>query len=184
MGSVFTNGYWHVGHVSGVPVKLHWSTALGALFFSGFRFAPAFWLAFLALVLIHELGHAWFVRRLGHRALSVEVMGFGGLCQWDGSGSTRLDRAVIAWGGVVFQALLLVATFFASWLLGPPRALWQAQILAAFTTTNLWLIGLNLLPIAPLDGAEAWKVFPIARSTGVPLSHVARRLLGRRSIRR
>lgn len=174
---MFTNGYWHVGKVNGVPVKLHWSTALGAAFFSGFQFAPAFWLAFIVLVLVHEFGHAWFVRRLGHRALSVEVMGFGGLCQWDGRRSTRLDRAVIAWGGVVFQALLLVATLAADWLLGPPSVLWQAQVLAAFTTTNLWLIGLNLLPIGPLDGAEAWKVFAAARSARVPLTRVALRLL-------
>ena len=134
-------------------------------------------LAFIALVLVHELGHAWFVRRLGHRALSVEVMGFGGLCQWDGRGSTQLDRAVIAWGGVVFQALLLLVTLTIDWLFGPPSALWQAQVLAAFTTTNLWLIGLNLLPIGPLDGSEAWKVFAAARSARIPLTRVAKRLL-------
>jgi hypothetical protein len=30
-----------------------------------------------------------------------------------------------------------------------------------FTTTNLWIIGFNLLPIEPLDGARAWPLFPL-----------------------
>ncbi len=75
------DGYLQLGTVRGVPIRLHWSTALGALFFSRFKFAPAFWLGFVLLVLVHEVGHAWVAQRLGHRALAIEVTGFGGLCK-------------------------------------------------------------------------------------------------------
>ena len=77
---MFERGFLALGRFRGVPVRLHWSTALGALIFSGGRFVPAFWVAFVVLVLIHEFGHAIVVQRLGHRALAVDVTGFGGLC--------------------------------------------------------------------------------------------------------
>jgi hypothetical protein len=31
-------------------------------------------------------------------------------------------------------------------------------VVDVFTRTNLWLIALNLLPVPPLDGAEAWPL--------------------------
>jgi Zn-dependent protease len=123
------------------------------------RFAPAFWVSFVVLVLVHEIGHAVFVQRLGHRALSVDVTGFGGLCHWDPRGATALHAYVIAWGGVVAQTGLLVVALGYTWIAGPPNSEAEAQIVSAFTRTNLWLIAVNLLPIAPLDGASAWKLF-------------------------
>lgn len=157
------NGYLTVGQLRGVPIRFHWSTALGALFFGGFAFRPAFWLAFVILVLVHELGHAWIVQRLGHSALSIEVTGFGGLCRWDGRRSTELHRTLIAWGGVAAQALLLAAAYLYMAATAPVTNIHESQILSAFTRTNLWLIGLNLLPIPPLDGAQAWQILKFIR---------------------
>lgn len=141
-----------------MPIRIHWTMPVGALIFSGFRFAPAFWLGFFLLVLIHELGHAFFVRRFRHQVLSIEVTGFGGLCRWSGH-ATPFERAAIAWGGVLAQGVLLVATFAVLLAFGPATTRWTAELAHVFTITNLWLIGLNLLPIPPLDGAEAWPVF-------------------------
>lgn len=156
--AAFTRGYLRVGRWRGAPMLLHWSIVLGALFFSGFRFAPAFWFGFFALVLLHELGHAYFVRRFGQRVLSVEVNGLGGLCTWAGKVSP-IQRAVIAWGGVVAQGFVyLGAQVFLS-VQGAPETRAGAEILSVATTTNLWVIGLNLLPIRPLDGAAAWPLF-------------------------
>jgi stage IV sporulation protein FB len=156
---VFTSGFIEFGRVRGVPIRFHWSVLIGALFFSGFRFAPAFWLSFPLLVLIHELGHAFVVQRLGHRALGIEVTGFGGLCHWDPRFASRLDHALVAWGGVAAQfVLFLIATAYL-FVSGGPRYAWEAQVLSVFTTTNLWLMALNLLPIPPLDGARAWTLF-------------------------
>ncbi len=41
---------------------------------------------------------------------------------------------------------------------GRPADPFAADVVQVFTQTNLWLILINLLPIPPLDGAEAWGV--------------------------
>lgn len=152
------DGYLQLGSIRGVPIRLHWSTALGAAFFSRFQFAPAFWLGFVLLVLVHEVGHAFVAQRLGHQALAIEVTGFGGLCKWDARRASALHRSLVAWGGVFFQALLLIVAYTYSAISGPPSSLYEAQLLSVFTDTNLFLIGLNLLPFPPLDGAQAWDI--------------------------
>ena len=154
---MFDRGYLTLGRIHGIPIRAHWTMPLGALIFGGFRFAPAFWLGFFLLVLAHELGHAYFVRRYRHHVLAIEVTGFGGLCRWSGY-ATPYERAVIAWGGVVAQGLILILAVALLMVFGPVRSLWAAELAHVFTTTNLWLIGLNLLPFRPLDGAEAWPL--------------------------
>ncbi len=154
---MFERGYWTVTRVGGVPLRLHWSTALGALVFGGLRFAPAAWLSFLVIVLLHEVGHALVVRALRHRVVALEVTGFGGLCRWAGA-ATPLERSLIAWGGVLAQAVLLVAAVAVLALGGFRVTPFGGELAYAFVWTNLWLIGLNLLPFAPLDGAEAWRI--------------------------
>src|SRR5690606_27679364 len=134
---MFDRGYAKIATLGGILIRVHWSMPLGALIFSGFRLAPAFWLAFFLLVLLHELGHAFFVRRYRHHVLSIDVTGFGGLCRWSGYASPY-QRAVIAWGGVLAQALLFVATFGVVLVVGAPRVLWAAEIVHVFTTVNLW----------------------------------------------
>jgi len=152
-------GYFRVGRVRGAPVRIHWTTPIGAFLFSGMivgaAFAPGAWAAFVLLVLVHELGHAALVRRFGLRVLAIDVHGAGGACRWQGH-ATELQRAKIAWGGVLAQALLLVATA----LVAPiaPREPLVAQIVQTWTATNVLMIAFNLLPIRGLDGAEAWTL--------------------------
>jgi stage IV sporulation protein FB len=156
MLGIFDRGYWEAFRVRGIPVRVHWTTPVGALVFGGLTFSPAFWAAFFILVLVHELGHAWLVRRLSHRVLAIEVTGFGGRCRWSGAASER-DRGVIAWGGVVAQGLLLVATLLFVVFFGFPDSTVGRQIASAFLFTNGLLMAVNLLPVEPLDGAEAWR---------------------------
>lgn len=152
---MFESGFLTLGRFRGIPVRVHWTTPLGALLFTGFSFAPVAWLAFFLLVLVHELGHAAMVRRYRHRVLSVEVTGFGGLCRWAGN-ATPYERGAIAWGGVLAQMALLVATLGYVMLAGAPRTFVGADLYEVFVGTNLRLALLNLLPMPPLDGAEAW----------------------------
>lgn len=146
-----------VARLRGIPIRLHWTVPIGALVFSGFRFAPGFWTGFFLLVLIHELGHAALVRAFRLRVEGIDITGFGGLCHWSGR-ATAAERGFIAWGGVLAQAILLAGTFAALALLGKPRQPFVAELVSVFTYTNLWLIALNLLPVPPLDGYEAWKL--------------------------
>jgi len=156
----FQGGYLAVGHWGGAPIRLHWTLPIGAFVFGQGQVVPGFWLGFFLLVLIHELGHAAVVRRARRRVLSIEVHGLGGLCHWDG-GASAIDRARIAWGGVQAQLVALLFAQVGLSLFGPPTTAFTAQMVTAFTTTNIWLILINLIPVPPLDGAEAWKLFPL-----------------------
>ena len=158
--AAFTRGYLRAGNWRGAPILLHWSIVIGALFFGGFRFAPAFWTGFVGLVLFHELGHAFFVRRYGQRVLSVEVNGIGGLCTWSGKVSP-IRRSIISWGGVLAQWLVYSAAQLFVQIQGEPSSAGGQEILYLATTTNLWLILINLIPVRPLDGKEAWQLFPL-----------------------
>ena len=160
---MFRTGYLTVARVRGIPIRLHWSIPIGAFVFGRFAFVPGFWLGFFLLVLLHELGHAVLVQRYRLHVEAVEVHGLGGVCRYSGYPSP-IERSVIAWGGVLAQALLFGATLATVWLLGSPTSAFGHELVSAFTMTNLVLIGINLIPVPPLDGAEAWRVFSYLRA--------------------
>jgi len=140
----------------GVPIRIHVLTPLGALVFTGFRFAPGAWVGFLLLVLLHEMGHALLVMRYRLRVSSIDLHAYGGLCRWSGQ-ATDWERAVIAWGGVVAQAALWAVTVGVVAVFGYPRDMFARELVEVFTRTNLWLMLINLAPFPPLDGVEAWR---------------------------
>ena len=152
-----SRGWWTIGSFRGAPIRLHWTLPLGALAWSRFSFAPALWLAFAALILLHELGHALLVLKFRLGLSEIAVHGAGGYCRHERAGS-RFEESIIAWGGVLAQLSLLLGVKLALLLLGPPRMLSLAQVAYVFTEANLWLIFINLLPIGPLDGAKAWPL--------------------------
>jgi Zn-dependent protease len=151
------DGYWTLGRFRGVPLRMHVLTPLGALLFSGFRVEPGAWIGFLLLVLLHEIGHAIVVARYGLRVSGIDLQVYGGVCRWSGP-ATDWQRSVIAWGGVLAQAALLVLTVLLLGVTGAPRTEFGRELASVFVGTNLWLIALNLAPFPPLDGAEAWKI--------------------------
>jgi Zn-dependent protease len=150
-------GFWTIGRLAGAPIRLHWTLPLGALVMSRFTFAPAYWLGFVLLILIHELGHALIVLRYRLGLREIMVHGVGGYCSHDPA-HTRFQDSAIAWGGVLGQLLALAVTGTLLLLLGPPTSLYTAQLAHVFTETNLFLIAINLIPIEPLDGRKAWPL--------------------------
>lgn len=155
---VLETGYLTLFRIRDVPVRAHWSLPIGMIFFTGGRLAPGLWLGFLALVIVHELGHAFVVHRVGLANLGVRLHGMGGECRWAGS-PTPIERALVAWGGVLAQLPILVVTLAVVAALGSPTQPFLADLVYAFTVTNAILIGLNLIPLGPLDGKEAWPLF-------------------------
>jgi len=151
-----SGGYLHLGRVRGAPIRAHWSTPLGLLVLSGFSLSPGEWLVLALLILVHELGHATIAWKLGYDVEGIDITGYGGTCACSGD-LTRYEAALIAWGGVLAQAcVLLVAGLLSLAGIAPP----YAHVLIA---SNAWLIAVNLLPIPGLDGALAWHL-PIAWS--------------------
>lgn len=150
-------GFLRLGQIGGVPILVHWTAPLGAYVFTGFRFDGVLWLGFVGLILLHELGHALMVRAVGARSTAIELTGFGGLCRWQGT-PTQVGRAVIAWGGIWAQLVLLVLA--ESYLRLFPGTLSPVamQLFWIATVSNMWMIALNLIPFPPLDGVEAWRL--------------------------
>ena len=157
MSGLFDTGFWRVGRVMGVPIGLHWSLPVGAVVFGHFRFVPGFWLGFFLLVLVHEIGHAFLVKRRGLRNREIRVHGLGGVSIHERG--TLYDQAIIAWGGVLAQLLVLyVPTVILVNVVELPSLPFLQQLVSAFLFTNLLLAAFNLIPIAPLDGHLAWKL--------------------------
>jgi Zn-dependent protease len=158
---------WIVGRYRGAPIRLHLSLVVGALLFSRGRWEPGAWLGFTLVILLHELGHAVLVARYRLKVEAIDLHALGGECSYSGD-VTPWRRSVIAWGGVAAQAALLVATVSLLALgIWPDDRFWRA-LLGSFLWPNAFNIGLNLLPVAPLDGSRAWQLFPrlLARRRG------------------
>lgn len=157
---MFSRGSITLGRFRGAPIRVHWSVLVGILVFSGFSFDPVRWLAVIALIILHEIGHALIVHRLGYQVVAVQVHGFGGHCEWAGD-PTRADQAAIAWGGVLAQGLLWIVASIVLLVVGQPSSHALAAVLDVFTYTNAYSILLNLMPIPPLDGSKAWELIAI-----------------------
>jgi Zn-dependent protease len=155
--AVFSKGYLQLGRLAGVPVRMHWTAPIGAFVFCGFRFSAVAWACFFGIILAHELGHALVVKAARCSPTQILLLASGGLCAWRGE-ATPIGRAAIAWGGVWAQLVLLGAAALYLSLYGWPSDLTGYEIAATLTAANTWSIVFNLLPIAPLDGAEAWAL--------------------------
>ena len=167
VGSLFDSGFWTPGRLGGVPIRLHWSLPVGALVFGRFDWVPGFWLGFFVLILVHELGHAFLVKRRGLSIREVRIHGMGGVCMHEAG--TRYDHAIIAWGGVLAQLLVLLVPAYLVWrFVALPPSPFLAELFSALIYTNLLLAAFNLLPVGGLDGATAWQLPRLwrARRTG------------------
>ncbi len=129
-------------------LRLHWSVPFGVIAFSGFVLEPVRWLGVAGLLLVHALGHAAAARLVGVRPGAWELTGIGGQCAV--GEPTPLRGAVIAWGGIVAQLVVLAVTELVGGV--RPDLRWVA------TVGNAWLIAVNLIPMAPFDGADAWQL--------------------------
>ena len=59
-------------------------------------------------------------------------------------------------------------------LVSPPHSLFMAHAVEVLTWTNLWLIGLNLVPVGGFDGVEAWKLWRLWRGRRPGVSRAPR----------
>lgn len=152
---ILDRGFVTIGRVGSAPLRMHWTAPIGLLVVGGAS-APGC-AGLLLTLLVHEAGHAFFVRRFHLGVISIDLHGLGGACRWAGP-ATDVQRGVIAWGGVLAQMVLIAACELSArfnLLLG---SAFLGAMLAYTTAINVVIIALNLVPIPPLDGAEAWPL--------------------------
>jgi stage IV sporulation protein FB len=169
----------------GIPVRMHWSLPVIALLVGGFRFAPGAWLGWILVVLLHELGHAFWVVRYRMKLADVFVHGAGGHCDWSGNASPW-QRCIIAWGGIMGQAVLGVVAF-TSLQFVPITSTFVMDLAYVLTWNNLFLVAVNLIPLEPLDGVRAWRIGALLRAgawrTGQRTSSPAQKRAGRPNLK-
>ena len=160
---------WRLGQWRGVPIALHWTVLLGLpwlLYLT--RSATATLVAFpafLFLLMAHELGHAAVARWRGVEVNRIDLFFLHGVCEHDAPDYEE-DDVLIAWGGVAAQlVVLLVALAFDFVLptLSPAAYVVVAPALSVLIGTNVFIMIFNLIPIAPFDGARAWRALPLLR---------------------
>lgn len=146
----------------GIPILVDWSVPallLGAL--PAATFAPSVVagvvLCLLLITLIHELGHALAVRRLGGQVIAIEMSLLHGRTSYF-SPRRPTPPIPVAWAGVVAQLLVAVPVSL-QWLArGHEGPLSRDAVLFFLGPWNALFAAINLLPMRGLDGAIAWKV--------------------------
>lgn len=118
--------------------------------------------AFLVLVVVHELGHAWVARLCGWpvRALTFGVT--SGECEFrrDGDYGDEESRArnltMVSWGGVMTEFMFLGVALLLKWFGWWPAGDFAGGVFSGFTWLNGAVIVWNLLPFPGHDGEHAW----------------------------
>jgi stage IV sporulation protein FB len=153
-----------VMRVKGVDVSLHWSVLLIAalILCSGFRrpvMAVVGLSAYLSVLLIHECGHLLAAHQRRCAVFGIELYPIFAITRFETPWS-RFDHCIIAWGGVLAQAL--VALPLVAWVAVFGYTPFEPVnlVLALLGFFSLGVAAFNLLPIAPLDGITAWGLIP------------------------
>jgi stage IV sporulation protein FB len=153
---------YHVGSVRGTPICLHWSFALVLPFAWGvnesFLSGTVGFIAYLVMLLAHELGHLVMARRHHLPVYAVRIFPIHGLCEYQ---ATYTPKAVMAisWGGVAAQAILFLfcCALYVPLLLVPEILVDSAAtVLSVWLGINFFTALFNLLPLPGLDGYHAW----------------------------
>jgi Zn-dependent protease len=108
-----------------------------------------FGLGFVALILVHEMGHFIDIKRRGLPAeMPVFLPGLGAYVRWQALGVSRQTRAAVSLAGPLAGLLAAAACALLWWYTG-------SGIWAALARASAWLNVLNLIPIWVLDGGQA-----------------------------
>ena len=163
---------WELGHWGRIPVSMHWTVLLAFvwMYIIFWSLAPALVAsaAFLLLLVAHEFGHVFVLRRRRIPVVAVALYGFHGETAYGEYIAKPADEVAVAWGGVGAQALILALALASSAFVDaspiPGAALVLGPVLFVFIQVNIVLMILALLPIGPFDGHAAWKVIPRMRA--------------------
>jgi Zn-dependent protease len=173
-----TSGSIRLFQVAGIPVFLHWSWFLMAVYevdrmdrYSSIKWSILEYVAVFAIVTLHEFGHALACRSVGGRADRIVLWPLGGVAYVSPPPRPGANLWSLAAGPLVNVALipvLITLTF-----VFPSSTTANGSDLGLFVhevnLLNVVLLVFNILPIYPLDGgqilrASLWYSMGRARS--------------------
>ena len=154
----------HVMKVRGVDVYIHWTVFLIVAFFIlGAIQNPGSTLvglaSYLAMIWIHETGHLIAAHRRGSEVFEIEIYPILGITRFQTPWS-RLDHCIIAWGGVIAQAIVAIPLVLWVMVFGFTPFQSLNAMFAILGYFSLCVAAFNLLPVPRLDGAIAWGIIP------------------------
>jgi Zn-dependent protease len=160
---------WKIGRLRSMPIYLHWTVLLGLpwMYFQyrGVAATSMAFVAFVVLMLLHELGHAGVAIHRGVPVHEIRLFFIHGQCTHD-EPYYETDHILIAWGGVAAQTIVLIVALAVGKGLLWWQPLWYFQLAPLFNVfveTNVCIIAFNLIPLRGLDGEVAWRALPYAR---------------------
>lgn len=154
-----------VFRVRGITVYVHWSAfVVAALILVSAVQRPVTTLcglaAYAGVLLVHESGHAAMAQRRGYAVWSIEIYPIHGITRFDAPRS-HFDRCLVAWGGVLAQAVIAIPLIAWVALFGYTSVEALNAVLALLGFFSFAMAAINLLPIPRLDGSLAWQLLPL-----------------------
>lgn len=158
--------FTHVGRINNVDILVHWSVlAIAAVMLFGIAQRPFTTLVGIAcwmgVLLLHECGHMLAAQKRGSRVYEIRLYPIFAITKFETPWS-RFDHAVIAWGGVIAQAIVAVPVLLIIKIFGYTPFEVVNEVLALFGVFSVIVAFFNLLPLEGLDGAIAWQIIPAA----------------------
>ena len=151
----------------GAPVYAHISVLLVFLYFylkGGLLVCILSGIAFIGLMIVHEMGHAYFVRKYKHKLVEIRIYPLHGLCLYEYD-ARWLPETLIFAGGLIAQIVILTIWLAVLGFVNLVGLTNVEQLLKPLTNvfidTNIFVFILNSLPIPGLDGFELWKRFAL-----------------------
>ena len=119
-----------------------------------YAFAFGSWyfaLALVGLLLIHEMGHVWAIKRLGYKASAPIFIPFLGALIFAPRMDDRHHEAYMAYGGPLIGSIPAIALFGVYYMMPAGPA---ANVVLVASYVGIFLNLFNLIPISPLDGGR------------------------------
>jgi Zn-dependent protease len=163
--------YWQLGTWRRIPVSMHWTVLLNfAWLYIIFQDLLSTLVGAVALFLVmmaHEFGHVWMLRRRGLKPAAISLFGLHGETSYNVYDARPGDAIAVAWSGVGAQMVVLIAAVaantFIPFYVVPLSLLAWAPMYFVFLKFNILLMIVALLPIGPFDGHDAWRILPRRR---------------------
>lgn len=127
-----------------MKVKIHYSMYIFLLISLIFGFTKQLILMIFVLML-HELGHLFFLKQFKREIVSLTVFPFGGIITHSNScNEENHQELLISSGGIIINIIILLISYLLN--------------LEMLMLVDILILMFNILPIYPLDGGKILKV--------------------------